>query len=144
VFRKPLLVVALAVVVLAVACGGDDHVGHGTAGGRTVDIDMRDNDFSPASVNVKAGETIQFVFHNMGTVRHDAFIGDQAAQMAHEQDMRVESGMGHGGHENDVITVEPGQTGTLSHTFDSSGTTIIGCHEAGHYALGMKINVNVT
>ncbi len=142
--RKPLLVVALTAFVAMTACGGGSHVDHGAAGGRTIDVDMRDNDFSPASVNVKAGETVRFVFHNKGTVRHDAFIGDEAAQMAHEQDMSMASDMGHGGHDSEGITVEPGQTGTLTHTFASAGTTIIGCHEAGHYALGMKINVSVT
>ena len=143
--RKPILIAAVATfAVLVAACGGGDHVDHNAAGGRTVDIDMRDNDFSPASMNVKAGETVQFAFHNNGTVRHDAFIGDEAAQMAHEQDMSMSSDMAHAGHDSEGITVEPGQTGTLSHTFTTAGTTIIGCHEAGHYALGMKIDVNVT
>ena len=131
-------------LVITAACGGGGHVDHAAGNGRTVDVDMRDNDFSPASVSVKAGETVQFVFHNNGSVRHDAFIGDETAQMAHEQDMTMSSDMGHGGHESEGITVEPGQTGTLNHTFATSGATIIGCHEAGHYALGMKINVSVT
>jgi len=144
VFRKPLLIALAALVVVGVAaCGGGSDTAH-NAGGRTIDIEMRDNDFSPASVSVAKGEQIQFVFHNKGTVRHDAFIGDDAAQMAHESDMSMSSEMNHGGHADEGITVERGQTGTLSHTFTSAGTTIIGCHEAGHYALGMRINVNVT
>ena len=54
-----------ALAALLGACGGGDSA-HNAAGGRTIDIDMRDNDFSQASVNVKAGEQIQFVFHNKG------------------------------------------------------------------------------
>lgn len=141
------LVALVAVAALAVvlgACGGGGHTVHGAGGGRTIDIDMRDNDFSQPSLEVKAGEQIQFVFHNKGAVTHDAFIGDEAAQANHEQEMRASIDPGHGhGHVNGV-TVEPGKTATLSYTFDTSGTTIIGCHELNHYALGMRIRVTVT
>jgi uncharacterized cupredoxin-like copper-binding protein len=133
---------AIALTVIVSACGGGSV--DNAAGGRTIDIDMRDNDFSPAGVQVKTGEQVQFVFHNKGAVAHDAFIGDDAAQMAHEQEMRMSSDMAHGGHGSDGVTVEPGKTATLSHTFDKSGTTIIGCHQLDHYTLGMRINVNVT
>jgi uncharacterized cupredoxin-like copper-binding protein len=146
--QRKLIATALAIgfAVVLGACGGGHSV-HNAAGGRTVDIDMRDNDFSPASISVKAGEQVQFVFHNKGALAHDAYIGDESAQTAHEQDMKMSSsmaGMDHGGHGTDGITVDAGQTGTLSHTFDKSGTTIIGCHQLEHYMLGMRINVNVT
>jgi uncharacterized cupredoxin-like copper-binding protein len=140
-FLTPALAIGFAVILGA--CGGGHSV-HNAAGGRTIDLDMRDNDFSLASLQVKAGEQVQFVFHNKGAISHDAYIGDEAAQTAHEQEMRMSSDMGHGGHGPDGITVEPGQTGTLSHTFDKSGTTIIGCHQLDHYTLGMRIDVNVT
>lgn len=145
---QPKILATTTIIGLAVllgACGGGDST-HNAAGGRTIDVDMRDNDFSPASVQVKAGEQVQFVFHNKGAVAHDAYIGDEAAQTAHEQEMRASSGGAHGGggHGSDGITVEPGQTGTLSHTFDKAGATIVGCHEEGHYVLGMRIIVNVT
>lgn len=141
--RKVLTVVAgLFLTALFGACGGGHSV-HDAAGGRTIDIDMRDNDFSQAGINVKAGEQIQFVFHNKGAVTHDAFIGDEAAQMVHEQEMKAASDPGHG-HGPNGVTVEPGQTATLSHTFEQPGTTIIGCHELNHYVLGMRIRVTVT
>jgi uncharacterized cupredoxin-like copper-binding protein len=143
--RKPFAVLlALLFVTLVAACGGGDNVNHAASGGRTIDIDMKDNDFSPASISVKAGEQVQFVFHNKGRVPHDAFVGDEAAQMAHEHDMMASSAMDHPDHGGEGITVEPGQTGTLSHAFDKSGTSVIGCHQPGHYAAGMRINVNVT
>lgn len=53
-------------------------------------------------------------------------------------------GGGHGGGSDaDAITVEPGDTGELTHTFDESGEFEIGCHEPGHYEAGMKIDVTV-
>jgi uncharacterized cupredoxin-like copper-binding protein len=143
--RLVALIATALVAVLLGACGDDGHsTVHGEGGGRTIDIDMRDNDFSQPSVEVKAGEKVQFVFHNRGAVRHDAFIGDEAAQTEHEHEMRASSGAEHGHVEPDAVTVEPGQTGTLSHTFDKPGTTIIGCHELNHYALGMRVRVTVT
>ena len=135
-------VLAAAVIFVLAACGGDDHHSQDAGGGRTIDVDMRDNDFSQASIEVKAGEKVSFVFHNKGAVTHDAFIGDQAAQDEHEHEMRASSAPH--GHDPNGVTVEPGQTGTLTHTFDQPGTTIIGCHELNHYALGMRIKVTVT
>jgi uncharacterized cupredoxin-like copper-binding protein len=142
--RRKILATALAIAltVIVSACGGGSV--DNAAGGRTIDINMRDNDFSPASVQVKAGEQVQLVFHNKGAIAHDAFIGDEAAQMAHEQEMKMSSDMGHGGHGSDGVIVEPGETATLSHTFDRAVRTIIGCHQLDHYTLGMRIRVNVT
>ncbi|MEY2453950.1 MAG: hypothetical protein QOD92_3524 [Acidimicrobiaceae bacterium] len=137
------LVAAILLAATLGACGGGHSV-HGAQGGRTIDIDMRENDFSPASVTVASGEQVQFVFHNKGAVVHDAYIGDEHAQMAHEQEMRMSSGDPGHGHGSEGVTVEPGKTATLSHTFDTSGNTLIGCHELGHYALGMRIRVVVT
>jgi plastocyanin len=142
--RNVMVVVVGITVVLIVGACGDGHTTHGAeTGGRTIEIDMRENDFSPASITVAAGDQIQFVFHNKGSVPHDAFIGDEAAQDAHEREMRTSSGTGHG-HDADGVTVEPGNTETLSHTFDKPGTTLIGCHELNHYALGMRIRITVT
>jgi uncharacterized cupredoxin-like copper-binding protein len=100
--------------------------------------------FSPATLDVKVGETISFVFTNKGKLQHDAFLGDKAAQEDHEKEMRAMTDPGdHGGHEGG-ITVPAGQTGALRHTFDKPGTLEIGCHEPGHYPSGMKLTINVT
>jgi len=134
---------AIGLAVTVAACGGGHSV-QSAGGARTIDIDMRDNDFSSASLQVKAGEQVQFVFHNKGAVVHDAFIGDDAAQAAHEAEMRASSSGTEHGHDSDAVVVEAGQTARLSHTFDTPGVTIIGCHQLNHYALGMRIRVTVT
>jgi uncharacterized cupredoxin-like copper-binding protein len=46
-------------------------------------------------------------------------------------------------HDDSGTTVEPGQTATLTHTFTRAGSTIIGCHEPGHYKADMKLTVRV-
>ena len=122
--RRPLvLVFAAAGAVLIGACGGGGHEGHtstGASGGatRTVRIDMVDIAFSPKDVDVKADETVRFVFTNKGNLKHDAFLGDEAAQQAHEHDMHHDGEMHHGGGD------QPGRQGIRS-------ITRIGNFEAG-------------
>lgn len=144
---------AVALLTLA-ACGDDSDDATTTAGTRTVEIEMRDIAFSSDEVPVEAGETVQFVFHNRGAVKHDAFIGDEAAQDEHEMEMRdagagagdsgMDMGGGNGGDAGEGgITVEPGDTGELTYTFSEGEELLIGCHQAGHYEAGMKIMVDV-
>jgi uncharacterized cupredoxin-like copper-binding protein len=150
---RPLLLFLGPLAVVAAACGGGGDsetaaVGDGDAD-RTVEIEMVDIAFEPAELEVEAGETVRFVFENTGKAAHDAFVGDIAAQGDHEREMReAEEDDGHGGghDENDAedaITVEPGETGELTYTFDESGSLEIGCHQPGHYEAGMKIDVTV-
>ncbi len=136
----------LTAVVLLGGCGGGSHDSHGSTDGptRTIDVVMKDIAYEPATVTVKAGETVKFVFRNEGKLRHDAFIGDEAAQAEHEKEMREEGSDGKDGHHGDDATVDPGQTGTLTHTFKAGDALVIGCHEVGHYAAGMKLTVTVT
>ncbi len=148
--RRAFGILIIAVGVVAAACGGGDS-GNTTGSGasasatRTVRIEMRDIAFTPKTVEVKKGETVEFVFTNAGKLPHDAFIGDAEAQTGHEEDMRAaeEHGGGHGG-DTDAITVEPGKSGELTHTFDAAGTTLIGCHQPGHYEAGMQVAVTVS
>ena len=141
--RRLVAVLSLPALVLVAACGSsDDETPLAGAGeDRTIEIAMRDIAFSPDKVDVRAGEKIRFVFTNRGTLTHDAFIGDAAAQEQHEKDMR--SGHDHGEGSN-AITLRPGKQGQLVYTFDRPGQVIIGCHEPGHYPGGMKVTVNVT
>jgi uncharacterized cupredoxin-like copper-binding protein len=138
--RTLLAPLALAIVLLA-ACGDGATSTKDAAPDRTVDIDMRDIAYSPDHVSVRAGETIRFVFHNQGKVSHDALIGDAAAQSDHEEEMSGDMGAMHGN--GDAVTVEPGKTGALTHTFEAGDKTLIGCHEPGHYAAGMQVAVQV-
>lgn len=146
--RRTLLAVAASAVLLTAACGGDDDTGATDSGSdvRTVEVGMVDIGFEPTTLSVAEGETVRFVFTNKGDIAHDAFIGDEAAQADHEDEMREAGGMEHGGHgddADDAITVDPGDTGELTHTFDETGTVEVGCHQEGHYAAGMKITVEV-
>ena len=143
----PLALAALTLALIAGACGSNDSTARGattTNGdtGRTVQIEMRDIAYSPDRVTVEPGETVRFVFTNTGDVAHDAFIGDAAAQDDHEMEMIGEGG-GHGMNDSGAITVEPGQTGEITHTFAAGDDVLIGCHQSGHYEAGMRLTIDV-
>lgn len=147
----PLLAGAAALVTLVAACGGSSPSAATANGGdeatlgeaRTVEVAMEDIKFDQTTLTVKTGETIDFRFVNDGKVPHDAFIGDVDAQMEHDAEM-AEMGDA-SGHpmEEAAIVVQPGDSGELSYTFSEPGTYQVGCHQPGHYAAGMKIDVTV-
>ena len=53
-------------------------------------------------------------------------------------------GMHHGSDGRDAITDKSGEMGTLTHSFKAGDDVLIGCHQPGHYAGGMKLTVDVT
>ena len=149
--RDPRARFALAAVAVLAAAGCSSHEGLSAAPDRTVDVTMVDNAFEPTSVSVKTGETITFRFTNTGAVRHEGVIGDDAVQEEHRTDMATSSTEADDGHGDDgghggatSVTVEPGATGELTHTFDEGGTVLIGCHEPGHWEAGMRATIAVS
>lgn len=129
---------AVVVVFMAAptaACGG--------GGGRVVKVEMTDNAFNPNSSTASVGETVTFRFTNNGSATHEAFIGDAEAQAEHAETMKSDSG-GHDAHGGEGLTLEPGESGELSFTFDEPGKILIGCHQSGHYETGMKATVTVS
>ena len=152
--RKALAVAPLSVILALAACGDDDAASPSDG---TVEIVMVDNAFEPDSVDVDVCETVRFVFTNQGDIAHDAFIGDEAAQEEHEAEMHEAEQDMNGdmddeaagddeahGDEEDAISLEPGETGEITYTFDEPGEILIGCHEPGHYDAGMIVTVNVS
>jgi uncharacterized cupredoxin-like copper-binding protein len=139
---RRVLVLVLAVLVLGACGSGDDAPAVAPAGeDRTIEVEMRDIAFAPTTLDVRSGEKVRFVFKNTGQVTHDAFIGDQAAQDAHEKEMRE----GHGDHGkgSNAVTVAPGKTAQLVYAFERPGQIVLGCHQPGHYTGGMKAAINV-
>lgn len=95
----------------------------------------------PAELAVPAGVPVTFVVTNVGSVDHEFYLGDEAAQAEHEQEMQEMGGMGH--DEEMGIGVKPGETKELTVTFSEAGSIVAGCHVAGHYAGGMKARVEI-
>jgi len=134
--------VGLAFALAMTACSkstSDQGAGDGTGGtARTVRIKALDAlRFEPASVTVTVGETVRFVVTNTGSTKHEFFVGDEAAQMAHEEEMGMGASMGPSDMRMAALELAAGETKETTVTFDEAGSILYGCHEPGHYEGGM-------
>ncbi len=139
-------VFALALAVLATACGGS--AASASAGGRTVDVNMSEFAYAPATISLQAGETVTLRFKNAGMVEHEFMAGRQAVTGAgYKEDWlamaKGGSGDGHGkgavGHEGAGVRVQAKGSGTLTITVPAEkGVYEFGCFVQGHYEAGMK------
>jgi uncharacterized cupredoxin-like copper-binding protein len=103
---------------------------------RTVELTMTDQmRFEPAAVRVKQGETIRFVVHNKGEMKHELVLGTDADLKQHAAMMQKFPEMEH--DDPHAITVEPGKTGELVWQFTRAGNLRFVCLVPGHYEAGM-------
>ncbi len=168
--KKALSIVALcALPALATAAGshagGHDMPAHGMPGhdmstmsqaaspngqpgdpakvSRTIELIMDDTmRFSPAEIQVKAGETVRFFIKNSGKIPHEMVIGSMADLKAHAAEMQKMPGMKHA--EPNMITLGPGQRGGLVWKFTQAGTVDFACLIPGHMEAGMAGKVKVS
>ena len=143
-------VAGIVLAAIATGCGGDHGASVVPPSDRTIQVTMTDNAFTPTTLDVAKGETVTFSFTNTGATVHEAVVGDDAVQSQHHDEMAASTeeddhgGDGHGSESGSgSITVEPGASGDLVHTFDEAGTILIGCHEPGHWEAGMKATITV-
>ena len=120
--------------------------------------------YRPSSIVVRAGRRVTFVVTNAGRLPHEFILGDRAAQLDHERQMRQAApmadgpthlpgddpmdhdsmdhgSMDHGDHADagaGALTVPPGESRRLTWTFHDPGIVLYGCHVLGHWAAGMR------
>ena len=80
---------------------------------------MSEYAYGPASISVAAGQEVRFVFHNDGSVPHEAVIGDEDAQAEAVESMQA--GADHHAHGAASVQVLPGATASLVYRFDEPG-----------------------
>lgn len=148
--RRPMqlnLTIAAATALLLSACGTAASVAPSVADyDYSVDVEMVDMAFVPAELTVHVGDRVHFVFVNEGHIDHEAVIGDQAMQDAHEAENDVGATASHeldAAAEPHATFVAVNKSGTLDYTFTTAGTTILGCHKAGHWAAGMLMTITI-
>ena len=129
---------------------GDDHGSANAAPqamvvSRSIEVRMDDQmRFTPAQLEVQAGETIRFVVHNAGRSAHEMVLGSDEEIRAHAQAMQQGSAHGHHGHGTGAaIELEAGQTGELVVRFERAGRWQIACLIPGHYEAGMRGTLEV-
>lgn len=89
------LLIALCALVSTVACGGGDT---GSESGAAATVTVKNMSYSPASVTIKKGQTVEWVFDDSG-LPHDVVEDSEEA------------------FKSDLLT-----SGTFRHTFDDAGT----------------------
>lgn len=119
--------------------GEPGHAGHVN---RTIQIEASDSmRFIPSYLEVRQGETIRFVIHNTGKVRHEFSLGSHAALMEHQAMMMQNPAMVH--QEAGKVTLDPGARGEVLWHFSGAGTVEFACQMPGHWAAGMHGDVEV-
>lgn len=131
--------------------------GRAAAASRTIDVEMRDTDYRPASIAVEAGETVRFRVRNSGELVHEFNIGTAAMHAAHREEMQAmvdagvltadrirhdlmgKAGDGHTMKHDDPnsVLLEPGQEAEIVWRFPAAGTLEFACNVPGHYEAGM-------
>lgn len=140
----PQLLIAIAGLAATAAWSHDDHEasaigepGQVSSATRTVKVDMSDAmRFTPSRFSVKRGETVRFVVHNSGKLRHEFVLGTPQALAEHYELMKKNPEMEHA--DPNSVSVEPGKTGEVVWKFTKAGTVAIGCLQPGHFDAGMK------
>jgi uncharacterized cupredoxin-like copper-binding protein len=155
--KRTTVTAVLASLVLA-ACGGD-HSAHEAAPGlgalghaadpedadREIEIETLDSlAFAPDEIQVEVGETVTFVITNTGEAVHEFVLGDEQAQKEHADHMQEEGAGGMVHDEPNAVSLEAGESKEITWYFTDEGTTLIGCHEPGHYDGGMKGTITVS
>lgn len=152
--RGIVLIAAVAVLTAACTSGGSSPTESPTAsspessasassGAKRIEVSLTDAlKIEPAAMSVPAGVPVTFVVTNTGATEHEFFLGDEEEQAMHEQEMAEMGGMAH--DEEMGIGLRPGQAKELTVTFPEAGSTLAGCHVAGHYAGGMMATITVT
>jgi uncharacterized cupredoxin-like copper-binding protein len=120
---------------------------HGGQPARTVEITMNDASFTPAHLEVKAGQSVRFVVTNASGIDHDFTLGDAATQTAHRTEMAAAMQAGqqaHHHHSDNAVMVTPGATRTLSWLFTTPGSFEYDCNIPGHFEAGMRGTITVS
>ncbi len=120
----------------------------GIAGGarevsRTIPITMTDEmRFIPDRIEVRLGETIRFLHHNVGKVMHEMVLGTKPTLDEHAELMERFPDMEHDAPW--MAHVAPGGNGEIIWTFNRPGDFDFACLIPGHYQAGMVGRVVVS
>ena len=149
--NKILATVVLIALTPALALAGGAHDTEATAYGepgqaaqvnRVIKVEAADNmRYTPASITVRRGETVEFVVKNTGKLRHEFVLGDARELREHAALIRRYPTMEH--DDPNMAKLAPGGTADLIWKFTRAGTVEFACLVPGHYEAGMKGHIRV-
>ena len=103
---------------------------------RTVNIEATEMTFGVDKIRAKPGEVIRFVVTNKGQLRHEFSLGTPEEQENMRAMMRQMPDMIH--NTDTVVSIEPGETKTLTWVVPRDATTEFSCNIPGHSEGGMR------
>jgi len=110
---------------------------------RTVNIEARDIEFVPKSVEIARGATVRFVIRNTGRLDHEFVLGDEHEQKEHAEEMRRMGSSTMHKHAN-AVTVPAGETREFVWKFPDRPVALqYACHVPGHFEAGMVGSIEV-
>lgn len=135
--------VVVVALLLSAPIAGCSKEGGGTLGeagdpgevDRTIALTAEEFQFTPDSVEVTKGETIEFVITNEGKSQHEFALG---SIHTHDPGMQHEPSTGGTG------AITPGEEATLVWSFTDAGETSFACYIAGHNEQGMTGTISVS
>lgn len=105
---------------------------------RTIHLVIRYSKFQPDTFDVRPGERVRFVVHNLDPIGHELIIGDRGLHERHEHGTEA-----HHGARPGEVSVDAGSVAATTFVFGAPGEVLFGCHLPGHWDYGMHGRIHV-
>jgi uncharacterized cupredoxin-like copper-binding protein len=137
---KPLMIILMFLAAALVACNGAEEAAEPLVDEhQEVIVEAVDLGFTPATVEVAAGQPIKLTLQNTGALEHDFSVMEIEVADVHEEAGEHDEGDEH------TMTVDPklhvaaaaGTAGTVEFTANHAGTYEFFCSVPGHKEAGM-------
>lgn len=150
---KKIITVTAALTMLATAplARGHEHRAHenysaGEPGdprqpSRTIEIEMDEMTYEPIRIEVKRGEQIRFVLHNVGTEDHEFLLATTKENLKHAEVMKKYPHMEH--DDPNGARVAPKKSAEILWKFTKPGVFEYSCLIPNHRDYGMVGHVTV-
>lgn len=108
---------------------------------RTIEIEMDEMTYEPIRIEVKQGEQIRFVLHNVGTEDHEFLLATTKENLKHAKVMKKHPHMEH--DDPNGIRIAPKKSAEIFWKFTKPGTFEYSCLIPNHREYGMVGHVTV-
>lgn len=108
---------------------------------RTIEIEMDEMTYEPIRIEVKQGEQIRFVLHNVGTEDHEFLLATTKENLKHAKVMKKHPHMEH--DDPNGIRIAPKKSAEIFWKFTKPGTFEYSCLIPNHREFGMVGHVTV-